>query len=63
MGKEVTKGIRVRRQSPQSVTHEKVLVDCDAEFKQFVETMELLGVKLGPFLLQFGYFNKRHFQA
>src|SRR6266550_533153 len=46
---------------PQSVTHEKVLVDCDAEFKQFVETMELLGVKLGPFLLQFGYCNKKAF--
>jgi uncharacterized protein YecE (DUF72 family) len=46
---------------PQVITHEKVLVDCEAEFKQFVETMELLGDKLGPLLLQFGYFNKKAF--
>src|SRR6266704_5609870 len=46
---------------PQVVTHEKVLVDCDAEFKEFVQTMDLLGDKLGPLLLQFGYFNKKAF--
>src|SRR6266566_277240 len=28
---------------PQVITHEKVLVDCDADFKQFVETMDCLG--------------------
>jgi uncharacterized protein YecE (DUF72 family) len=46
---------------PQIITHEKVLVDCDAEFKQFVDVMETLGQKLGPLLLQFGYFNKKVF--
>ncbi len=46
---------------PQVITHEKVLVDCDAEIKQFVETMDCLGEKLGPLLLQFGYFNKKAF--
>jgi len=46
---------------PQVVTHEKVLVDCDAEFKEFVQTMDLLGDKLGPLLLQFGYINKKAF--
>jgi uncharacterized protein YecE (DUF72 family) len=46
---------------PQVITHEKVLVDCDAEFTEFVETMDLLGDKLGPLLLQFGYFNKKDF--
>jgi uncharacterized protein YecE (DUF72 family) len=46
---------------PQVITHEKVLVDCDAEFKEFVQTMDLLGDKLGPLLLQFGYFNKKAF--
>jgi uncharacterized protein YecE (DUF72 family) len=46
---------------PQVVTHEKVLVDCDAEFKQFIEVMDNLGDKLGPLLLQFGYFNKKAF--
>jgi uncharacterized protein YecE (DUF72 family) len=46
---------------PQVITQEKVLVDCDVEFKQFVETMDYLGEKLGPLLLQFGYFNKKAF--
>ena len=46
---------------PQVITHEKVLVDCDAEFQQFVQTMDLLGKKLGPLLFQFGYFNKKAF--
>jgi len=46
---------------PQIVTHEKVLVDCEAEFKQFVDVMDNLGSKLGPLLLQFGYFNKKAF--
>jgi uncharacterized protein YecE (DUF72 family) len=46
---------------PQRITHEKVLVDCDAEFKQFLEVMDNLGEKLGPLLLQFGYFNKKAF--
>ena len=46
---------------PQIITHEKVLVDCDADFKQFLETMDLLGEKLGPLLFQFGYFNRNAF--
>ena len=46
---------------PQIITHEKVLVDCDAEFKPFIEVMDHLGEKLGPLLLQFGYFNKKAF--
>ena len=46
---------------PQVITHDKVLVDCDGEFQQFVETMDLLGKKLGPLLFQFGYFNKKAF--
>jgi uncharacterized protein YecE (DUF72 family) len=46
---------------PQVVTHEKVLVNCSAELKEFVSTMELLGDKLGPLLLQFPYFNKQAF--
>src|SRR5712672_1405384 len=46
---------------PQVITHEKVLVDCDEEFNQFVLTIDLLGEKLGPLLFQFGYFNKKAF--
>lgn len=48
---------------PQVITHEKVLVDCDTDFRQFMEAMDLLGDKLGPLLLQFGYFNKTVFRG
>ena len=43
---------------PQSITHEKILVDCREEFETFVQTMELLKEKLGVILLQFPYFDK-----
>jgi len=46
---------------PRAITHEKVLRDCAAEVKEFLETMELLDDKLGPLLLQFPYFNKQAF--
>jgi hypothetical protein len=36
---------------PQVRTHGNVLVDCDVEFKQVIEVLEFLGVKLGPPLL------------
>ena len=42
---------------PQVITHQKVLVECDLEFKQFLTAMDFLGAKLGPLLFQFGYFN------
>lgn len=48
---------------PQAITHEKMLVDAEAEMKQFVETMELLGAKLGPMVLQFPYFNRTKFKS
>ncbi len=43
---------------PQAITHEKVLVDCDSEFEEFVKTMELLGPKLGPMVFQFPLFDR-----
>jgi uncharacterized protein YecE (DUF72 family) len=43
---------------PQVITHEKMLVDCEAEFEEFVDRMKVLGDKLGPLLLQFPKFNK-----
>ena len=46
---------------PQVITHEKVLVDCSAELSEFLKTMDLLGDKLGPLLIQFPYFNKQAF--
>jgi uncharacterized protein YecE (DUF72 family) len=46
---------------PQIITHEKALVDCDDNFLDFLKAMDCLGEKLGPLLLQFGYFNKQAF--
>jgi uncharacterized protein YecE (DUF72 family) len=57
------KGFLFAAKVPSEITHEKVLVDCEQEFKTFVTTMELLGDKLGPMLLQFPYFNKKKFKS
>ncbi len=46
---------------PRIVTHEKVLVDAEGDMALFVETMQRLGDRLGPLLLQFPYFNKKAF--
>ena len=46
---------------PQIITHEKVLVDCNTEFAEFMGTMELLGQKLGPMVFQFPFFDRSKF--
>jgi uncharacterized protein YecE (DUF72 family) len=46
---------------PQIITHEKVLVDCDSEFEEFVKTMDILGPKLGPMIFQFPSFDRWKF--
>lgn len=46
---------------PQIITHEKVLVDCDSEFDEFVKTMDILGPKLGPMVFQFPSFDRWKF--
>jgi uncharacterized protein YecE (DUF72 family) len=43
---------------PQTITHDKVLVDCDAELKEFLDTIGILGDKLGPVVFQFPFFDK-----
>jgi uncharacterized protein YecE (DUF72 family) len=48
---------------PQSITHDKCLVDCAGEMAEFISTMELLREKLGPLLLQFGYFKDTEFRG
>jgi uncharacterized protein YecE (DUF72 family) len=48
---------------PQIVTHEKVLADCNGELKQFVDTMSILGKKLGPMVLQFPFFDRGMFRT
>jgi uncharacterized protein YecE (DUF72 family) len=57
------KGFLVAAKVPQSITHEKALVDCDGDIAIFLRTMDLLGDKLGPLLLQFPYFNKLAFRS
>jgi uncharacterized protein YecE (DUF72 family) len=48
---------------PRVITHQKVLRDCQKELSSFLKTMETLGPKLGPLLLQFPYFNKNVFAS
>jgi len=43
---------------PQTITHEKVLLGCDSEFKEFLDTMGFLGQKLGPIVFQFPFFSR-----
>jgi uncharacterized protein YecE (DUF72 family) len=50
-------GFLLAAKLPQLITHEKILKDCDEDLKRFLETMDLMGDKLGPLLFQFGYFN------
>ncbi len=44
--------------APQAITHQKFLQGCDADLKAFVNTMSILGPRLGPLLLQFPYYAK-----
>jgi uncharacterized protein YecE (DUF72 family) len=48
---------------PQIITHEKVLLDCEAETEEFLARMELLREKLGPMLLQFPHFDRYAFTS
>ena len=54
-------GFLLAAKVPQVITHEKCLVDCDAELKTFLDTMTILGDKLGPLLFQFPYFSQSAF--
>jgi len=54
--REVTPAdFRFTAKFPQAITHEKTLKDATAETLHFIDTMALLGDKLGPLLLQFPY--------
>jgi uncharacterized protein YecE (DUF72 family) len=46
---------------PQAITHEKVLLDCRAEVRDFLSAARVLGDKLLCCVLQFGYFNRAAF--
>jgi uncharacterized protein YecE (DUF72 family) len=46
-----------------AITHDKALLDCRVELTHFVKTMDLLGNKLGPMLLQLPYYNQKVFKS
>jgi uncharacterized protein YecE (DUF72 family) len=48
---------------PQAITHDKVLVGCEAELDEFHGVLGLLGEKLGPVVFQFPYFNQTAFAS
>ncbi len=48
---------------PQAITHEKCLVNCQPEVREFLTAMERLGEKLGPLLFQFPYHNRDKFES
>ena len=41
--------------TPQIITHEKRLSNCENEWNQFIQTVQILKHKLGPIVLQFDY--------
>lgn len=43
---------------PKVITHEKRLVGCEEDVEYFLETMGLLGPKLGPLVFQFQYISR-----
>jgi uncharacterized protein YecE (DUF72 family) len=61
--RKTPKGFILAAKVPQVITHESVLQDCDDDLKHFLETMNLMGNKLGPLLFQFGYFNRTVFRS
>lgn len=44
---------------PKAITHDKALVDIDAEWKSFLDAVKLLGTKLRFLVLQFPYWNQK----
>jgi uncharacterized protein YecE (DUF72 family) len=50
---------RFSAKAPRAITHDAALKNCDRELVAFLDTMSLLGPRLGPILFQFPYFSKR----
>src|SRR5262249_15883806 len=50
-------GFRFSLKVPQTITHEKILLDCRKELNQFMTAARALEEKLLCCLFQFGYFN------
>lgn len=61
-GARTPKGFIFSVKVPQIITHEKALADCDMDLKEFLDTMGILGPKLGPIVFQFPFFNRSIFR-
>ena len=61
--RKVPDGFLLAAKIPQTITHEKILQNCDEDLRYFLDRMDLMGDKLGPLLFQFGYFNKKAFKS
>jgi len=48
---------------PRTITHEKVVVECDKESKEFIGVAHMLGEKLGPMVFQLPFFNDSVFSS
>ena len=47
---------------PQTITHDKVLVDCDAEIGEFLDTMDILAKSLALSFFSFHFSAEVYFQ-
>src|SRR6266404_5990316 len=61
-GARTPEGFIFSVKAPQVITHEKVLADCHADVKEFLDTMSILGPKLGSIVFQFPFFNRSVFR-
>jgi uncharacterized protein YecE (DUF72 family) len=57
--RKVPDGFIFSAKVPKTITHEKMLANCQDDWERFIETMTRLGGKLGPLLFQFQYVSKR----
>lgn len=46
--------------APQAITHERCMVECGRDLAAFLNTIQVLGPRLGPVLFQFPYFAKKN---
>jgi uncharacterized protein YecE (DUF72 family) len=52
-------GFTFAAKAPEIITHDKCLVDCNAELNEFLDAMSNLKEKQGPLLFQFPYYAKK----
>ena len=61
--RSVPDSFRLSAKVPQTITHEKMLIDVKEDFAAFLSAMDVLGDKLGVLVFQFPYFNKQAFKT